>query len=93
MRDPAFDDKVRDDTPLPGNIPLCVLRMAAHFDNKLYDSRTKFPEVTKAQGMVEIGNDPARLRKPAKSDQVKRREAVKRAIVQTGLQTTLPQTD
>jgi hypothetical protein len=58
-----------------------------HVDGKFYDSKTKFREVTKANGMIEIGNDPARLRKPSKpkADPAKRREAVKKAIAQAGL--------
>ena len=58
-----------------------------HIDGRFYDSKTKFRAVTKAHGCVEIGNDPARLRKPAKpkADPVKRREAIQKAIAQTGL--------
>lgn len=58
-----------------------------HIDGKFYDSKSKFREVTKAHGCIEVGNDPARLRpiqKP-KPDIKARKEAVQKAIAQAGL--------
>lgn len=33
-----------------------------HVDGKLYTSKSQFRAVTKANGMVEVGNDPSRLK-------------------------------
>lgn len=33
-----------------------------HVDGKLYTSKAQFRAVTKANGMIEVGNDPARLK-------------------------------
>lgn len=35
-------------------------------DGKLYDSKSTFSRITKDAGMIEVGNDPARLRPPPK---------------------------
>ena len=37
-----------------------------HVDGKHYTSKSEYRKVTKARGYVELGNDPARLRKPKK---------------------------
>lgn len=52
-----------------------------HLDGKFYTSKSRFREVTKAHDCVEIGNDPARLRRPTmvKPDRAKNREALKQA--------------
>ena len=53
-----------------------------HVDGKYYTSKSKFREVTKANGCIEVGNDPARLRptpKP-KPDRKAIKEAVQRAV-------------
>lgn len=52
-----------------------------HVDGNYYDSKSAFRAVTKANGYVEVGNDPARLRPPPKpkSDPKARREAVAKA--------------
>ena len=53
-----------------------------HVDGRFYESKSAFRRVTRENGYVEIGNDPARLRKPErpKGDKTKRREAVKKAV-------------
>lgn len=38
---------------------------AEHVDGKFYTSKSEFRKVTKARGLIEVGNDPARL-KPSK---------------------------
>ena len=52
-----------------------------HIDGKHYDSKSAFRAVTKAHGMIEVGNDPARLRRiePPKPDAKARREAIAKA--------------
>ncbi|MDI9407810.1 MAG: hypothetical protein QM523_01025 [Candidatus Pacebacteria bacterium] len=55
-----------------------------HVDGKFYESKSAFRAVTKREGYIEVGNDPARLRKPErpKPDPKKRREAVEKAAAQ-----------
>jgi hypothetical protein len=52
-------------------------------DNQFYTSKSKFREVTKAHGCVEVGNEVdymMRPRKPVKLDPAKRREDIRRTI-------------
>lgn len=58
-----------------------------HIDGKFYTSKSEFRAVTKANGMVEVGNDPARLRPPAppQPNRAARREAVSKAVAQSGI--------
>ena len=58
-----------------------------HIDGKYYTSKSEFRAVTKAHGMVEVGNDPARLRPPAppQPNRAARREAVSKAVAQSGI--------
>ena len=52
-------------------------------DGKLYTSKKKFRNETKARGCVEVGNDTAALLKPRKRielDKRQRRDDIKRAI-------------
>ena len=53
-----------------------------HVDGKLYTSKSQYRAVTKAHGMIEVGNDPARFRpnKPPKPDRKAIKEAVQRAF-------------
>lgn len=64
-----------------------TMDLTEHVDGRFYDSKSQYRAVTKANGMVEVGNDPARLRKPGKpkADPNKRRDDVKKAIAQAGL--------
>ena len=64
-----------------------TMELTEHIDGKFYDSKSKFREVTKAHGCIEVGNDPARHRpvQKATADPVKRREAVQKVIAQAGL--------
>lgn len=73
----------------PGNYPCPriatdTMDLTEHVDGKFYDSKSAYRAVTKANGMVEVGNDPARFRKPEKpkTDPKARREAVERATAQ-----------
>jgi len=55
-----------------------------HVDGKTYESKSAFRAVTKANGMIEVGNDPARLRpgdKPKRDDR-KIDAAIHRAIAE-----------
>lgn len=56
-----------------------------HIDGKHYTSKSAYRAVTKANGYVEVGNDPARLKRPErpKADPKARREAVQKAVAQT----------
>lgn len=56
-----------------------------HIDGKFYESKSAYRAVTKANGFVEVGNDPARLKRPErpKADPKARREAVQKAVAQT----------
>lgn len=58
-----------------------------HIDGRLYDSKSAFRAVTKANGMIEVGNDPARFNRPGqvKANPEKRREAVNKAMAKAGL--------
>ena len=42
-----------------------------HVDGNFYDSKSAYRAVTKANGLIEVGNDPARFRRPAKPDRDK----------------------
>lgn len=42
-----------------------------HVDGKFYDSKSAYRAVTKANGLIEVGNDPARFKRPAKPDRDK----------------------
>lgn len=79
----------------PDDIRLCVPRSdlpnpmligdsmdaAEHVDGKFYTSKSEFRRVTKANGLTEVGNDPARFRKPTRPDRDKAIDnAVERAI-------------
>ena len=52
-------------------------------NNKLYTSKKKFRDETKARGCIEIGNETATMLKPRKPklpDKKQRREDIKRAV-------------
>lgn len=54
-------------------------------DGKMYTSKAKFREATRAHGCVEVGNETKTLltpRKPIELDHGKRREAIQQAIHQ-----------
>lgn len=55
-----------------------------HVDGKFYESKSAFRAVTKANGLIEVGNDPARHRKPVKqrADRAAIKEAVAKAVAQ-----------
>lgn len=50
-------------------------------DGKFYDSKSAFRGVTKANGCIEVGNDPARLRRfaPPKPNKQEIRDTIKAA--------------
>ena len=55
---------------------------AEHVDGKTYDSKSAYRAVTKANGYIEVGNDPARFRinKKPKPDRAAIKEAVSKAM-------------
>ena len=85
-RDISRDDSKRADFPTPFAIS-DTMDPTEHIDGKHYTSKSQFRAVTKAHGCIEVGNDPARLRKieRPKADPKARREAVAKAIAQANL--------
>lgn len=79
-------DAVRGSYPCPA-IASDRMDPLQHVDGKMYDSKAAFRAVTKAQGYVEVGNDPARFNRPAppKPDRAAIRDAVGKAISQSGI--------
>lgn len=55
-----------------------------HVDGKFYTSKSAFRAVTKAHGYVEVGDDPARNKRPPppKPDRKAIKEAVAKAVAQ-----------
>lgn len=57
---------------------------AEHVDGKFYSSKSAYRRVTKANGLIEVGNDPGRFRKPKTPDRDKAIEtSIDRAIART----------
>lgn len=55
-----------------------------HVDGKFYTSKSQYRAVTKAHGYIEVGNDPARHKRPLKPkpDRKAIKEAVAKAVAQ-----------
>ena len=51
-----------------------------HASGKVFDSKSEFRKETKALGMVEMGNDAIKPRKPVTLDKRQRVEAIRKAI-------------
>lgn len=70
----------RSDLPMP-MINSDTMDLTEHIDGRFYDSKSKYRQVTKANGCIEVGNDPARFRKKARSrpDRKAIREAILKA--------------
>ena len=82
---PACDRRSRLAAPM---VILDEMAPTQHMaDGHLYTSKRKFRAVTRAHGLVEVGNDPAMLRrKPGpKPDRQAIRAAVHRAFSRAGL--------
>lgn len=58
--------------------------LTEHVNGKYYDSKSEYRAVTKAEGYIEVGNDPARFKagQKATTDTRKTDEAIHRAIAQ-----------
>lgn len=70
----------RSDLPCPMLIG-DSMPAAEHVDGKFYDSKSAYRAVTKARGLIEVGNDPARFRqKTRKTDDAGIDRAVERAM-------------
>ncbi len=80
----APDPVAASDFPCPRVIS-DVMPETAHVDGKHYTSKSAFRAVTKREGYVEVGNDPARLKPvtPVKSTKAERSNAVRKAVAQT----------
>lgn len=67
---PPQTNTARADFPCP-RVVTDTMPPIEHVDGKFYDSKSAFRATTKANGMIEVGNDPARLRpgdKPKRDD-------------------------
>lgn len=42
-----------------------------HVDGRFYSSKSEYRRVTKANGLIEVGNDPARFKRPVRPDRDK----------------------
>lgn len=71
----------RSDLPVPMIIGDHMDAAEHPCDGKVYESKSAFRRVTKANGCIEVGTDPQRLKKfsPRKPDRKGIREAVKMA--------------
>lgn len=57
------------------------MQACEHVDGNFYDSKSAYRAVTKARGLIEVGNDPARFKRPAKPDKDKAiDQSIERAI-------------
>lgn len=56
----------RSDLPCPMLVS-DIMDAAEHVDGKFYTSKSEFRKVTKARGLIEVGNDPARLKTTKRS--------------------------
>ena len=70
----------RSDMPCPmlisDHMPECE-----HVDGKFYSSKSAYRRVTKANGLIEVGNDPARFSRPKRPNRDKGIEqAIDKAI-------------
>ena len=53
---------------------------AEHVDGRFYDSKSAFRAVTKANGLIEVGNDPARLKPRTRPDRKAREKSIEQSI-------------
>ena len=83
---PPAGPVARGDFPTP-MVSSDTMDPIEHVDGRSYTSKSQYRAVTKAHGYVEVGNDPARLRRPEppKPDRQARVDAVKKAVAQAGL--------
>jgi len=51
-----------------------------HGTGKVISSKRAFSAETRAAGMIELGNEPIRARKPVQLDRGQRREAIRKSI-------------
>lgn len=79
----APDPVARSDFPCP-RVVSDVMPSLSHVDGRTYDSLSAYRAVTKREGYIELGNDPARLRPPEKPkrDTKKLDDAIHRAIAE-----------
>ncbi len=71
----------RSDLPTP-YVNSDTMDLTEHVDGKFYDSKSAFRARTKAEGCIEVGNDPARHRRQPtrkKSTREERRAAIAEA--------------
>ncbi len=83
---PVEPSAAQSDLPCPMMI-LDTMPPTAHVDGRTYTSKSAFRAVTKARGYVEVGNDPARHKRPEKpkADRAAIKEAIAKAAAQHNL--------
>jgi hypothetical protein len=70
----------RADMPCPMLIS-DSMNAAEHVDGKFYTSKSEYRRVTKANGLIEVGNDTSRFKKPGRANNDKAIEqSIDRAI-------------
>lgn len=75
----------RSHLPTPYAVTDCMAPVQSQLDGKLYDSKSALRATYKAAGVTEVGNDPARLRKRARTlpDKQGIRDSIKKAFEKT----------
>lgn len=73
--------------PRPYAVTDCMEPVQSQLDGKYYDSKSALRATYKAAGVVEVGNDPARLRKRPKTlpDKQGIRDSIKTAATKAGI--------
>jgi hypothetical protein len=75
----------RSDLPCPMIVSDQMDGVEHPCDGQIYTSKRAFRKTTKANGCVEVGNDPQRFRTPKRSDDSKGIErAIEKALARTG---------
>lgn len=77
----------RSDLPTPYVSIDTMDPVQSQLDGKMYDSKSALRATYKAAGVVEVGNDPARLRpkQPTKPDRQEIRKALEKARQKVGI--------
>lgn len=60
----------RSDMPCPMLIS-DSMELTEHVDGRFYSSKSTYRRVTKAHGLIEVGNDPGRFNRPKRPDRDK----------------------
>jgi len=69
----------RSDLPCPMLVS-DTMDAAEHVDGRFYESKSAFRKVTKQRGLVEVGNDPGRIKTMKKPDRATRDKAIDSSV-------------